>query len=231
MHNDDDSAMTYVILGTLCSSKYPSVLSRFCIWPHSTYLRHSALVFQCRNTPPRPHITTLPHGGGKPGDFFAFFAFCCLFCSQIAFLWNDEFVQKQHRNAINTNWHHKHFFKNEKTSIITSYGVRDQLHILNFLFLIQDTSWPVSELLHWKCNFPSKPYIGTAVAEWLSRLRSKRTGVRFPASPLEFSEIGYLLLPSRDMAEIPLKRRKSSIQPNNLNHIKEALFLWFICSN
>ena len=26
------------------------------------------------------------------------------------------------------------------------------------------------------------------------------------------SEIGYLLLPSRDMAEIPLKRRKSSIQ-------------------
>ena len=32
-------------------------------------------------------------------------------------------------------------------------------------------------------------------------LRSKRTGVRFPASPLEFSEIGYLLLPSRDMAE------------------------------
>ena len=39
--------------------------------------------------------------------------------------------------------------------------------------------------------------------------------VRFPASPLEFSEIGYLLLPSRDMAEIPLKRRKSSIQPTN----------------
>ena len=32
----------------------------------------------------------------------------------------------------------------------------------------------------------------------------------FPASPLEFSEIGYLLLPSRDMAEIPLNRRKSS---------------------
>ena len=31
----------------------------------------------------------------------------------------------------------------------------------------------------------------------------------------EYSEIGYLLLPSRDMAEIPLKRRKSSIQPTN----------------
>ena len=29
------------------------------------------------------------------------------------------------------------------------------------------------------------------------------------------SEIGYLLLPSRDMAEIPIKRRKSSIQPTN----------------
>ena len=29
------------------------------------------------------------------------------------------------------------------------------------------------------------------------------------------SEIGYLLLPSRDMAEIPLKRRKCSIKPTN----------------
>ena len=29
------------------------------------------------------------------------------------------------------------------------------------------------------------------------------------------SEIGYLLLPSRDMAEILLKRRKSSKQPTN----------------
>ena len=28
-------------------------------------------------------------------------------------------------------------------------------------------------------------------------------------------EIGYLLLPSRDICEIPLKRRKSSIQPTN----------------
>ena len=37
-------------------------------------------------------------------------------------------------------------------------------------------------------------------------LRSKRTGVRFPASPLGFSEIGYLLLPSRDMAERSLNR-------------------------
>ena len=34
-------------------------------------------------------------------------------------------------------------------------------------------------------------------------------------SPLEFSEVGYLLLPSRDMAEILLKRHKSSIQPTN----------------
>ena len=46
-------------------------------------------------------------------------------------------------------------------------------------------------------------------------MRSKRTGVRFSASPLGFSEIGYLQLPIRDMAEIPLKRRKSSIQQTN----------------
>ena len=58
-------------------------------------------------------------------------------------------------------------------------------------------------------------YISVREQQWPSGkalgLRSKRTGVRFSASPLELSEIGYLLLPSRDMAEIPLKRRKSSI--------------------
>ena len=32
-------------------------------------------------------------------------------------------------------------------------------------------------------------------------------GARGPASPLEFSEIGYLLLPSRDMAERSLNLR------------------------
>ena len=48
-------------------------------------------------------------------------------------------------------------------------------------------------------------------------LRSKRTGVRFPASPLKFSEIGYLRLPSRDMVQILLKQQKSSIQPTNDN--------------
>ena len=45
--------------------------------------------------------------------------------------------------------------------------------------------------------------------------RSESTGVGFPASPLEFSEIGYLLLPSRNMAERSLNRRQSSKQPTN----------------
>ena len=48
------------------------------------------------------------------------------------------------------------------------------------------------------------------MGEWLSSWLAEQE-----ASPLEVSEIGYLLLPSRDMAEIPLKRRKSSIQPTN----------------
>ena len=40
---------------------------------------------------------------------------------------------------------------------------------------------------------------------------------RIPGVRLDtwISEIGYLSLPSRYMAEIPLKRRKSSIQPTN----------------
>ena len=50
--------------------------------------------------------------------------------------------------------------------------------------------------------------IGAAVAEWLSSwLAEQEDRVRFSASPLEFSEIGYLLLPSRDMAERSLNRR------------------------
>ena len=75
------------------------------------------------------------------------------------------------------------------------------------------------------------PKFGAALAELLKRKVSLRTvmsrvlacgtrGSGFDSRP-ECSEIGYLLLPSRDMAEIPLKRRKSSIQPTkayqNLN--------------
>ena len=52
---------------------------------------------------------------------------------------------------------------------------------------------------------------------WCSRsalgLRSKRTGFD-SRSCRYFFEIGYLLLPSRDMAEISLKRRKSSKTTN-----------------
>ena len=48
-----------------------------------------------------------------------------------------------------------------------------------------------------------------------SLLAEQEDRVRFPASPLEFSEIGYLLLPSRDMAERSLNRRESSKQPTN----------------
>ena len=54
------------------------------------------------------------------------------------------------------------------------------------------------------------------MAEWLSSLLAEQE-VRgsIPGLPTWISEIGYLLLPSRDMAEIPVERRKSSIQPTN----------------
>ena len=54
------------------------------------------------------------------------------------------------------------------------------------------------------------------VAEWLSSwLAEQEVRDSIPRLATWISEIGYLLLPSRDMAEIPLKRRKSSIQPTN----------------
>ena len=55
---------------------------------------------------------------------------------------------------------------------------------------------------------------GAAVVEGLSSWLAEQ-GVRgsIPGLATWISEIVYLLLPSRDIAEIPLKRRKSSIQP------------------
>ena len=44
--------------------------------------------------------------------------------------------------------------------------------------------------------------------------------VSIPGLTTTISEIGYLLLPSRDMAEI--LRRKSSIQPTNQSHTQHV---------
>ena len=52
--------------------------------------------------------------------------------------------------------------------------------------------------------------LGATVAEWLSSwLAEQEVRGSIPGLATWISEIGYLLLPSRDMAEIPLKQRKS----------------------
>ena len=67
-----------------------------------------------------------------------------------------------------------------------------------------------------KCGFWTKMVKGAAVAEWLSSwLAEQEVRGSIPRLATWISEIGYLLPSSRDMAEIPLKRRKSSIQPTN----------------
>ena len=48
-----------------------------------------------------------------------------------------------------------------------------------------------------------------------------------PGLAATISEIGYLLLQSRDLAEIPLKRRKSSIQPTNHNGHQSRLHVFW----
>ena len=59
--------------------------------------------------------------------------------------------------------------------------------------------------------------IGAVVVEWLSSwFAEQEIRGSIPGLPTSTSEIGYLMLPNRDMAEIPLnKRRISSIQPTN----------------
>ena len=80
------------------------------------------------------------------------------------------------------------------------------------------------------------------VAEWLSSwLAEQEVQGSTPCLATWISEIGYLLLPSRDMAEIPLKPRKFSIQPTNqaivLNvanfsiHINGDENNWQVCVN
>ena len=57
---------------------------------------------------------------------------------------------------------------------------------------------------------------GAAVAEWLSSwLAEQEVQGLIPRLATWISEIGYLLHPIRNMAEIQIKRRKSSIQPTN----------------
>ena len=67
---------------------------------------------------------------------------------------------------------------------------------------------------------------GAAMVWWLSswRVEQEVRGL-IPCLAASISEIGYLLLPSRDMAEIPLKRRIFSIQPTN-QPIIYVLDLW-----
>ena len=57
---------------------------------------------------------------------------------------------------------------------------------------------------------------GAAVAEWISSwFAEQEVQDLIPRLATWILEIGYLLIPSRDMAEIPLKRPKSTIQPTN----------------
>ena len=74
---------------------------------------------------------------------------------------------------------------------------------------------PLSKIEHFISENVSK---GAAVVEWLSSwLAEQGDRGSIPGLATWILEIGYLLLPSRDMAKIPLKRRKSSIWPTKMS--------------
>ena len=63
---------------------------------------------------------------------------------------------------------------------------------------------------------------GAAVAEWLSSwFAGQEVWGSIPGLATWIWMIGYILLPSRDMAEIPLKPCKSSIQPTSIYIFKK----------
>ena len=64
------------------------------------------------------------------------------------------------------------------------------------------------------------------VAEWLSSwLAEQEVGRLIPCLATWISEIGYLLLPSHDMAEIPLKRRKILNTTNQQDRINTLIYM------
>ena len=67
------------------------------------------------------------------------------------------------------------------------------------------------------------------VVGWLSSwLAGQEVRGSIPHLATWISEIGYLLLPSRDMAELPLKRRKSSIQPTNKSMQEYKILCYYV---
>ena len=80
-----------------------------------------------------------------------------------------------------------------------------------------------SYLVHTPCQMGSG---GGRVVKLLA-CRARGPG-SIPRLAIWISEIGYLLLPSRDMTEIPLKRRKSLIQPTNQSLSNVTMFYQYI---
>ena len=99
-------------------------------------------------------------------------------------------------------------------------------HILDLLcsnkYIHRRTKRPFSWKAKREYNFTNS---GAAVTEWLSSwLVEQEVRESIPRLATWISEIGYLPLPSRDMAEIPLKRRKSSIPPTNQKLIDDKYY-------
>ena len=99
----------------------------------------------------------------------------------------------------------KYIWRHHNISIVFT------LHMNNTIYRQNRKSWP---RIH-QTPVPSDRLYATAEVTICHNL------------PLKFSEIGYLMLPSRDMAEIPLKRRKSSIQPTTTNRAHCAPLFFF----
>ena len=75
-------------------------------------------------------------------------------------------------------------------------------------------------------------FLGAAVAEWLSSwLAEQEVRGSIPCLAIWISEIGYILLQSRDMAEIQLKRCKTPIKPTKqkkFHHLYKYLKCFFV---
>ena len=102
-----------------------------------------------------------------------------------------------------------------------TYGVR---YVALFVVLWINSQRPLQHInitksarIHiWEGGWIVTAFEGAVVVEWLSSwLAEQEVRSSIPVLTTWISKIGYLLLPSRDMAERLLQLRKSSIQPTN----------------
>ena len=138
---------------------------------------------------------------------------CKLFCSVFVIGYSGIFMHDIKASSDKTRF----YDRETRSQLLWSRSWQNCMKILCIFIISRKITvelWYFAQMsflsMQYTVTLTLRSRLNVKVTVWLRAwLAEQEDRVWFPASPLEFSEIGYLLLPSRDMAEILLKRRKS----------------------